>query len=650
VPAEMIEDAVDVTTSTSEPNPREDLSPWRLKRVSLVDAPGATEEVVVRDNGESVLVGRGPSCQLLLTWRQQKLASREHAELFVGPNGELFVIDLNSMNGVVVNGVVIDANVPRQLYRDDVVSFGGRRLTAPRARSSSGIIENLLREQPFSYKVFRSQNADATVESTINGQNFAAQENQDLVQNEALNHNHNYNNVGVGRVNVNLAGRRGHWSRRDQTSLRTSGGRNDEVEDAIDLVSSGSSVGSDAGDEVVTQPSANAITVALAHKLADFEGMLECVLCLELMEKPVVLTCSHSFCESCWQEWVERQELNKAQKAPAQRKRRALPKLKTAECPTCREMVPVKAPVALLLQNVIAGIKAANEKALEEGVDLTSIGFAGKNSRNEDCEATSKSGAKSLDLNESGNGSDQNDDDNSSNGDEDDESDDSEESIGSNMAAESANETGQQTVNNGQSNNSHNKRANKRKREPDVADTQDSDSLLKFRRTVVRMPRPRFVEQYNRSSSGHANSAISEDGETGYATPELLSGYIVSLQMLRRHLECVEVDAHACKIFGQPAWIVSRCDSDSESWAQGLRMYDVLMEINDVHCSGSRDNAGFGSAISRCCGDDDKDSNITVKVCRGLIDISLPSESSSSSSSSLSSSPSPASSISHETQ
>ncbi|GBG24080.1 Hypothetical Protein FCC1311_002982 [Hondaea fermentalgiana] len=97
--------------------------------------------------------------------------------------------------------------------------------------------------------------------------------------------------------------------------------------------------------------------------------ILECSLCLELMEMPILLSCSHSFCRNCWLDWVERQEANlkqdssnaSAAAAAASRKRKR--KSRTGDCPTCRKSVPVDAPVVLALQNLIEGVK-------DSGVDF----------------------------------------------------------------------------------------------------------------------------------------------------------------------------------------------------------------------------------------------------------------------------------------
>src|SRR6186997_2270644 len=79
-------------------------------------------------NEGTFAVGRNASCQLSL---DDPLVSRRHALFEVTPNG-VTVEDLNSRNGVIVNGHRIDAKV--QISVGDRILIGSQELTLLAAR------------------------------------------------------------------------------------------------------------------------------------------------------------------------------------------------------------------------------------------------------------------------------------------------------------------------------------------------------------------------------------------------------------------------------------------------------------------------------------------------------------------------------------
>src|SRR5690606_27005696 len=87
-------------------------------------------------NEGTFAVGRNASCQLSL---DDPLVSRRHA-LFEVANGHVSVEDLNSRNGVIVNGHRIDGKV--SLNVGDRILIGSQELTllgAREALNSAGI-------------------------------------------------------------------------------------------------------------------------------------------------------------------------------------------------------------------------------------------------------------------------------------------------------------------------------------------------------------------------------------------------------------------------------------------------------------------------------------------------------------------------------
>jgi hypothetical protein len=70
------------------------------------------------------VIGRHAECQLSL---DDPMVSRRHAMLVVEPNGTAFVEDLDSRNGVFVNGARVEGMV--ELGNDDVIQIGSQRMS-----------------------------------------------------------------------------------------------------------------------------------------------------------------------------------------------------------------------------------------------------------------------------------------------------------------------------------------------------------------------------------------------------------------------------------------------------------------------------------------------------------------------------------------
>src|SRR6476660_5773636 len=84
-------------------------------------------------NEGTFAVGRNVSCQLSL---DDPLVSRRHAIFEVGPSG-VTVEDLNSRNGVIVNGHRIESKV--SLNVGDRVLIGSQELTLLAAREGANV-------------------------------------------------------------------------------------------------------------------------------------------------------------------------------------------------------------------------------------------------------------------------------------------------------------------------------------------------------------------------------------------------------------------------------------------------------------------------------------------------------------------------------
>ena len=69
--------------------------------------------------GETLVVGRGPDCELPVTAER---ASRKHAEVRARESGDV-VVDLGSTNGTLVNGAALTGE--RILADGDLVDVGG---------------------------------------------------------------------------------------------------------------------------------------------------------------------------------------------------------------------------------------------------------------------------------------------------------------------------------------------------------------------------------------------------------------------------------------------------------------------------------------------------------------------------------------------
>ena len=80
-------------------------------------------EEIILTQGRHVL-GRGKRADIFMTIRvnQKEIISRAHAEIICTNNEIIFVKDLNSMNGVFVNGLRIENQM---LYENDIIQIGG---------------------------------------------------------------------------------------------------------------------------------------------------------------------------------------------------------------------------------------------------------------------------------------------------------------------------------------------------------------------------------------------------------------------------------------------------------------------------------------------------------------------------------------------
>jgi hypothetical protein len=91
------------------------------------DAPIGDEAVLVTSDGLRIsittpqLLGRNDDCGVVLAGSN---VSRHHAEIRADQHG-LFIVDLGSTNGTVVNGVAIDNH---RLLHADIVSIGDHQL------------------------------------------------------------------------------------------------------------------------------------------------------------------------------------------------------------------------------------------------------------------------------------------------------------------------------------------------------------------------------------------------------------------------------------------------------------------------------------------------------------------------------------------
>src|SRR4051794_9507537 len=68
-----------------------------------------------------ILVGRSRNCDIIL---RASTVSKVHAHFEILEDGKLDLVDLNSQNGVVVNGKRIERNVGKPISIDDVIVFG----------------------------------------------------------------------------------------------------------------------------------------------------------------------------------------------------------------------------------------------------------------------------------------------------------------------------------------------------------------------------------------------------------------------------------------------------------------------------------------------------------------------------------------------
>ena len=97
----------------------------------LVEDPARTYLVALHE-GESAVVGRSPTCDIIVTADR---ASRRHAEIRPGAVGGHAVVDLGSTNGTRLDGLEVGA-VPQPLAEGAQVAIGGCRISYRRGSPS----------------------------------------------------------------------------------------------------------------------------------------------------------------------------------------------------------------------------------------------------------------------------------------------------------------------------------------------------------------------------------------------------------------------------------------------------------------------------------------------------------------------------------
>ncbi|MAG57185.1 MAG: hypothetical protein CMJ83_12905 [Planctomycetes bacterium] len=109
----------DDTIFGSKPPP----SPDTLSGPQLVVIEGEARGTAVRVEKE-IRIGRRPDNHLVLA---SPAVSKYHARV-IGEDGRFCVIDLDSTNGIVVNGVSVEVNQPHALCHGDSVVVGDHTL------------------------------------------------------------------------------------------------------------------------------------------------------------------------------------------------------------------------------------------------------------------------------------------------------------------------------------------------------------------------------------------------------------------------------------------------------------------------------------------------------------------------------------------
>ena len=89
----------------------------------IINGPSGTEEAKLNPKGS--LLGRGANCDIILDGNG---VSRHHARIYQDPFGRWIIEDLNSRNGIYVQGQPVKAHAmsPDELPADEVDSINRR--------------------------------------------------------------------------------------------------------------------------------------------------------------------------------------------------------------------------------------------------------------------------------------------------------------------------------------------------------------------------------------------------------------------------------------------------------------------------------------------------------------------------------------------
>lgn len=113
--------------------------------VTITHLTGARRNAVETFGALPLRLGRGDGCEVRFDPEQDAKVSASHAELRADGQGGVVVADLDSTNGVLVNGVKVQGTAPVPNHAVVEVGAGGPRLRLTFQQGASGISFSKLR-------------------------------------------------------------------------------------------------------------------------------------------------------------------------------------------------------------------------------------------------------------------------------------------------------------------------------------------------------------------------------------------------------------------------------------------------------------------------------------------------------------------------
>ncbi|KAF4674527.1 hypothetical protein FOL47_009052 [Perkinsus chesapeaki] len=270
-------------------------------RASEVDATRTPTVVHLRaalDGSAKVIVGRvSDQCDVVLASDVRKgMLSRRHACLQRRNNsGEWVIKELRTVNGVLVDGNILEPDVEYPLNDGDIITFGKKLVCRE--------FEYQFRVGPLVLQEAASRSLPEIVdcdESVDRDRPSTADSTATSRKRTRSPRSRSARAKKAKRSSVDSDEEDDNHSEELQKQLDAIRQENEQLKEQLRSVTASPSTPGKEGSVVSVRNQQTPAEKAKGRLYAD----LECIICRDLMVSPATLECSHSFCFKCIEEWL----------------------------------------------------------------------------------------------------------------------------------------------------------------------------------------------------------------------------------------------------------------------------------------------------------------------------------------------------------